>query len=470
MSCRYKENILLAASIVFYACFDLKYTLILLLVTILSFFIGKRIDEGRSTHKKALLFIGISTIVLILIMFKFWSYVYLGIIKLFYVSDISNSGAVAIIAPIGISFFTLEAIGYMVDIFNGTISAEENFLKYSLYIMFFPKVMSGPIERSTNLLKQIHNGVRFSYEKVRHGFLMILWGSYIKLLIANRLAAIVNAAFANYQEQTGFTMLIAIILYGIQLYVDFSGYSYMAIGMAGVFGYDLLENFRQPYFSVNIKEFWRRWHISLSSWLRDYIYIPLGGNKKGNLRRYVNLMVTFWVSGLWHGTGLHFVVWGLIHGIYQVCSAVTEKVHELRHGVTKEKDMIDKRFSKRLINAVMTFVLVDFAWLFFRAESVGSALEILKKIVLHPEVGRTIYEKLIFAGIEIKKGGILVFELLLLFVVDICHEKQMMVSDWIDKQEKWFRWCIYLSMAICIIIGMIRDYGIDASTFIYANF
>lgn len=462
--CRLKEYILLAASIVFYACFDLKYTLVLMLVISISFLVGNRIQ--RDCKKcRWILFGGIISLLAILMYFKFWNYFLLAATRLFGTSGLV-AGAVAIIAPIGISFFTLEAIRYMVDVYRGTISAEKDIFKYALYISFFPKVMSGPIERSTNLLRQIHEGAQFNYEKVRHGFLLILWGSFIKLLIANRLAVIVNAAFADYQDQTGFTMLIAVIIYGIQLYVDFSGYSYMAIGMAAVFGYDLVENFRQPYFSQNIKEFWQRWHISLSSWLRDYVYISIGGSRNGTFRRYVNLVITFLVSGLWHGTGLHFVVWGLIHGVYQVCAVATGKLSRTRTGLIEKGEI----FSKRLIKAVITFALVDFAWLFFRADSVGSALDIINKIVLHPEVGRTIYDNLMFAGVEIKKGGILCVELLLLFVVDICHEKQMRVSDWIDKQDKWFRWGIYVSMAICIIIGMIRDYGIDASTFIYANF
>ena len=463
--CRLKEYILLAASIVFYACFDLKYTLVLMAVISISFLVGNRI-QGDRQKCRWILFGGIIFLLAILMYFKFWNYFLLATIRLFGMSDLASAGAAAIIAPIGISFFTLEAIGYMVDVYRGTISAEKDFFKYALYVSFFPKVMSGPIERSTNLLKQIHDGVQFNYEKVRHGFLLILWGSFIKLLIANRLAVIVDAAFAGYQDQTGFTLLIAIIIYGIQLYVDFSGYSNMVIGMAAVFGYDLVENFRQPYFSQNIKEFWQRWHISLSSWLRDYVYIPLGGSKKGTLRRYVNLVITFLVSGIWHGTGLHFVVWGLVHGVYQICAVAIGELSRTRIGLMKGEE----RFSNRFIKSAIIFALVDFAWLFFRADSVGSALEIINKIVLHPEVGRTIYENLIFAGVEIKKGGMLCVELLLLFVVDICHEKQMRVSDWIDKQDKWFRWGIYVSMAICIIIGLIRDYGIDASTFIYANF
>ena len=462
--CRIKNYVLLAAGIVFYAFFDLKYTLILFLIVLISFYAAKFI--GSKAKPKLWLILGICSCLVILVFFKFWSYAQVIATRLLGATDIAF-GAASIIAPIGISFFTLEAIGYMVDVYKGRVPAEEDFFKYALFISFFPKIMSGPIERSTNLLKQIHDGAEFNYQKVRHSFLLILWGSFIKLLIANRLAVIVNEAFDSYMEQTGFTMLVAVIIYGIQLYVDFAGYSYMAIGMAGVFGYDLVENFRQPYFSQNVRDFWRRWHTSLSSWLRDYVYIPLGGSRKGNARRCLNLIITFLVSGLWHGTGMHFVVWGMLHGIYQVLSILFEKImapYSTRINIKRDC------FSHKMVTAVITFALVDFAWLFFRADSVGSALEILDKILFHPEVGRTIYENLMFAGVEIKKGGVLVFELLLLFIVDLYHEKRGQISELLDAQNKWFRWSVYVIITMFIVVGILRDYGVGASAFIYANF
>lgn len=470
---RFKHYILLAASITFYALFDIKYTLILLFVIVFSYFMALSIEKrSKCGNSKGWLAIGIILCVFVLVFFKFWNYALVALDRVFGFKGLAQSGAAAILAPVGISFFSLEAIGYMVDVYRGKTKAEKDFGKYTLFISFFPKIMSGPIDRSTNLLKQIREGVGFSYDQVKHGFLLILWGSFIKLLIANRLAVIVDFAFKNYNEQTGFTMLIAVILYGLQLYVDFSGYSYIAIGLAGTFGYTLIDNFIQPYFALNVRDFWRRWHVSLSSWLRDYVYIPLGGNKKGTLRRYINLMITFVVSGLWHGTGMHFVIWGFFHGVMQVCSILLEKIASKRTTLkeTKDSKSLTFKFSSRFIKAIFTFALVDFAWLFFRADSVGAAFEILHKIVFNPEVGRTIYDGLCFAGVEIKKGGVLVAELLLLFGVELCHEKKIKISDWLDRQDKWFRWGVYITIAMLIILGLIRNYGIDASTFIYANF
>ena len=488
LPCRLKQYCLLVASIVFYACFDLKYTLVLILVTTISFLAAKCIQKWKANDdaegdKKSRFILsgGIVFLIMILLYFKFWNYFALAVSRLFGTPGVStNSGAAAIIAPVGISFFTLEAIGYIVDVYKGKVEAEKDFFKYALFIVFFPKVMSGPIERSTNLLKQIHYGVVFNYERVRHGFLLVLWGSFIKLLIANRLAVIVDAAFDNYHDQTGFTMMVAVIIYGIQLYLDFAGYSYMAIGLAATFGYTLTDNFTQPYFARNIRDFWKRWHISLSSWLRDYVYIPLGGSRKGNFRRYVNLLLTFIVSGFWHGTGIHYVIWGLIHGVYQVSSLIIQKrsrciEKDISSNVKVGKNVNtgaegSERFSTRLLQAFITYVLVDFAWLFFRADSVGAAIEILNKIVMHPEVGRSIYEGLLLGGVEIKKSGILVAEVLLLLTVDLYHEKYGQVLKWLDMQSKWFRWSVYVIMAMFIIIGIIRDYGVSASTFIYASF
>ena len=376
------------------------------------------------------------------------------------------TGAAAIIAPIGISFFTLEAIGYMVDVYKGKAS-EEDFFKYALYISFFPKVMSGPIERSTNLLKQIHDGVEFNYEKIRHSFLLILWGSFIKLLIANRLATVVNAAFDSYNEQTDFTMLIAVIIYGIQLYVDFAGYSYMAIGMAGVFGYDLVENFKQPYFSQNVRDFWRRWHMSLSSWLRDYVYIPLGGSREGKARRYLNLIITFLVSGLWHGTGMHFVAWGLIHGMYQVLSIVLEKLMApLTSKIIIKRDC----FSHKMVKAIITFVLVDFAWLFFRAQSLDSAFVIVRRIFTENELIVTLRDGLYTFGIAKKELAIWVLGLLAVIAVDILREKGIRIGEWLGKKNVIFRWALYIAFIVFMIGTTIYYYGYSSSAFIYSGF
>ena len=475
LPCSYKQYLLLAASYIFYTLFDLKYVFVLLGVTVISYILAINIAKD-SKYKTAYLSVGIVCITALLVFFKFWNYFFIAAERIFGTHEIMASGAAVILAPIGISFFSLEAIGYMVDVYKGKVDAEHDFFKYALFISFFPKVLSGPIERSTNLLKQIQEGVKFDYDKVKHSFLLILWGCFMKLLIANRLAVIVDAAFKSYNEQTGFTMLIAVIIYGIQLYVDFAGYSNIAIGLAGTFGYTLMDNFIQPYFALNVRDFWRRWHVSLSSWLRDYIFIPLGGSRNGQFRRYINLLITFLVSGLWHGTGLHFVVWGLVHGLFQVCSVIIDKLRPRTLSSRKmDHNGVDFReeyysFSSRLVKALITFALVDFAWLFFRADSVGSAFEILHKIVAEPEVGRTIIDGLWLAGVKVKMGGLLIAELLLLFIVDLCHERNVKVSDWIDKQDKWFRWTIYVALALFIIIGMIRDYGIDASTFIYATF
>ncbi len=462
---KFRQSVLLIASLFFYACFDLKFVMVLILVISVSYFVAIRTDkcnENNNTEgaKRCFIF-GVGLVIALLVYFKFWNYMILAIDKIFG-SQVDGASAASILAPVGISFFSLEAIGYMTDVYRGTVRAEKSLCKYALFLSFFPKIMSGPIERSTNLLQQLRTEVAFEYNSIRKGFLMILWGSFIKLLIANRLSMIVDALFGNYHEQTGMSMVIATLLYGVQLYVDFSGYSYIASGLSGVFGYNILINFKQPYFAKDIRDFWRRWHISLSNWLRDYVYIPLGGSRNGTARRFLAIMATFSISGLWHGTGMHFLLWGILHGLYQVASIMKDSMVKNNSCTTS--------FSRRLLKALLTFLLADFAWLIFRAPSVGAVLEIIHKVVFLPEIGRTIVEGLWTGGVDVSKYRLVVFESIALLGIDICHERRIDVSGWLGRQEKWFRWMVYILLTFLILIGLIRDYGAEASAFIYTQF
>ena len=215
-----------------------------------------------------------------------------------------------VVLPVGISFYTFQALSYTVDVYRKDIYAEKNILKYALFVSFFPQLVAGPIERSKNLLIQFNKEHHFDYNRVKNGLLLMLWGFFMKLVIADRVAMVVDQVYNNYTQYAGFEIAIATVFFAIQIYCDFGSYSNIAIGAAQVMGFTLMENFRQPYFSKSVAEFWRRWHISLSSWFRDYLYIPLGGNRKGKVLKYINLMIVFLTSGLWHGASWHFVVWG----------------------------------------------------------------------------------------------------------------------------------------------------------------
>lgn len=296
-----------------------------------------------------------------------------------------------IVLPIGISFYIFQALGYVIDVYRGDIYAEKNFLKYALFVSFFPQLVAGPIERSKNLLVQIGKPKSFSFENLQKGFLLMLWGFFLKMVIADRAAVIVDTVYGDSTTYYGFYIVIATFLFAIQIYCDFAGYSTIARGTALVLGFHLTDNFNAPYFAKSVKEFWRRWHISLTGWFRDYLYIPLGGNRKGKPRKECNLLAVFAVSGLWHGSAASYMAWGLLNGIYQVvgdiwhsiCRKIEQvpfagffsricKFEETDSDADQKKAKeakTEKRneFGKNLLNQIGTFILISFTWLFFRA-------------------------------------------------------------------------------------------------------
>jgi alginate O-acetylation protein len=276
-----------------------------------------------------------------------------------------------VLLPVGISFYIFQAVGYAVDVYRGTIKAEKNFVVYALFISFFPQLVAGPIERAKNMLPQFREKHKFSYENFDAGLRLMIWGFFMKLCVADRVSTYVDAVYNNYMEHSGVSLLLATFFFTFQIYCDFAGYSLIAIGSSKMMGFTLMENFHRPYFAKSIKEFWRRWHISLSTWFKDYLYIPLGGNRVGHYRHLWNLFVTFLVSGIWHGANLTFVLWGSLHGLYQIV------------GIEKNRLLPKVNVSKRLhtvFNCLVTFVLVMFAWIFFRANDLHSAFSIIEKI------------------------------------------------------------------------------------------
>lgn len=264
--------------------------------------------------------------------------------------------------PVGISFFTFQAVGYMLDVYHGRVKAEKNLLDYVLFVSFFPQVMSGPISKADELLPQIKNPHKFDYEQGKQGLKYLLWGMFIKLVIADRLGLYVDIVYANYIHYSGSSIFIASVFYTLQIYCDFAGYSLMAIGIARTLGFNLINNFKRPYLATSITDFWRRWHISLTRWLTQQIYIPLGGSRCSKPRTYWNIFVTFLVSGIWHGANWTFIVWGVMHGILQIIEkALGWQKYEGNNWAVKG------------IRIVVTFLLVNFAWVFFRMPSIGDA-------------------------------------------------------------------------------------------------
>ena len=363
---------LLAASYFFYMCWNPAYALLLLTSTVVTFSISLLIAKSKSRGaKKALLAICIAVNLAILFVFKYFELFTTG---LYFVLDRLNVNyspvSYSLLLPVGISFYTFQALGYSIDVYRGDIEAQRHFGKYALFVSFFPQLVAGPIERSKNLLPQFEEIHCFNYDNAVNGLKMMIWGYYKKIVIADTVCVAVNTVFNNIKVFDGMAIMIATLLFSIQIFCDFSGYSDIARGCALIMGFKLMKNFDHPYFSHSLKEFWSNWHISLSTWFKDYLYIPLGGNRKGRIRRYINLFITFLVSGLWHGANITFIIWGAVHGIYRVIGEITKP---LRDRLFKFKTNTKLHYLCNGISIAVTFALVCFAWIFFRADSVSDA-------------------------------------------------------------------------------------------------
>ena len=371
-----------------------------------------------------------------------------------------------ILGAIGISFYMLKSIGYLADVYRGDTKAEHNPLMLALFVSFFPQVISGPIERADNMMPQFAYPVTVDFDRLRDGFLQILWGYFLKLVIADRLAIFVNSVYQAPESCEGTIVAIATVFYSFEVYCDFAGYSAIAIGVARILGIDVMKNFDSPYLSKSIAEFWRRWHISLSSWLRDYIYIPLGGNRKGTFRKYLNVLIVFAVSGIWHGSALTFLVWGVLHAVYQILGFITMP---LRDRVVDALKIDREGLSHRTMKTVITFLLVNFAWIFFRATSLEQALVVIKKSF---EFTPWVYSDKSLFGMGLSQGGfnVAVLGIALLTVMDVLNLSGVEMRERIVKQAIWYRWLIMIGAILAILIFGVWGAGYNAASFIYQQF
>ena len=460
---------LLAASYYFYMNWDARYVLLLLFSTAVTYASGLIMEQAQ-TDKGRKMAVAISFVLNIGVLF-FFKYFNFAIDSVNLVlSQIHLSVPkpdFQLLLPVGISFYTFQALSYTMDVYRKEITAERNFFKYALFVSFFPQLVAGPIERSKNLLKQVNKTYRFDYDKMREGLLIMLWGYFLKLVVADRVAIVVNTVYGDYAQYGGVYIIVASVLFAFQIYCDFAGYSTIAIGAAEILGFSLMENFNCPYFSLSIGEFWRRWHISLSSWFRDYLYIPLGGNRKGTTRKYVNLMIVFLVSGLWHGAAGTYVVWGFIHGVYQVIGGLTRPMRNQCNQIFALKP---DSIGHKALSAIITFILVDFAWIFFRAESLSAAIEMIKSMVHLGNISILWNGALYDLGIGFKSFLVLMFGIAVLLFADFMKYKGIQIRKVILEQELWCRWICYLSMALFILVFGIWGGSYDAASFIYFQF
>ena len=372
-----------------------------------------------------------------------------------------------ILITVGVSFFIMQIIAYLVDVYRGKVHAQRNPLKYALFVSFFPQIIQGPIPRYEQLGPQLTQGHKFDEDGFVKGFMLIIWGFFLKLMIADKAGIVVDALFESYKAYQGSYALVAGILYSIQLYADFLACVTLAQGMSELLGIHLADNFRRPYFATSIKEFWNRWHLSLSTWLRDYVYIPLGGNRKGKLRKYINLCLTFLVSGMWHGNGVKYIFWGLMHAGYQILGALTERIRDKLYclvGLTKGRKV------RVWISRAFTFFFVMLAWIVFRAETLEQGLFMVKSIftVYNPWI--FFNDSLLEFGLDWKESMILIFSVMTLIWVSVKQEAGFQLRDAVLRQPLFVRWAIYLTAIAVIIVFGSYGYGFDAADFIYGNF
>lgn len=456
---------LLVASYYFYMGWNAKYIVLLFFTTVVTY-IGSLIIEKY--RKKWILFLTLVLNFSVLFYFKYIQFAWNNL------GHICNKLGIPftehkfdILLPVGISFFTFQAVGYIIDVYRKEIYAERNFFRYALFVSFFPQLVAGPIERSKNLLKQLDKTYIYSYDRMREGLLLMLWGFFLKLVIADRAAIFVDTVFADTNKYAGLYIVVATIIFAFQIYCDFYGYSVIAMGSARIIGLNLMDNFNAPYFSRSVAEFWHRWHISLSTWFRDYLYIPLGGSRKGKVRNYANLMIVFLTSGLWHGSAWTYVVWGGLNGGLQVLSKLTEK---LRAFVRKILCIGEERFSHRLFQTLATFCMIDFTWLFFRLGGMRDFLPVCRSMITGFNPWIFTDESLFQCGLDRKNYYLLLFSIVVLMIADRYKYLGIVVHKKILQQDFWFRWLVFAGGTLFVLIFGIWGGNYDAKSFIYFQF
>lgn len=467
---------LLGCSYYFYMCWNPKYIILLLFSTIVTYSSGlimerlkhSSLNTARKLFGKKCCVAG--SFVLNLALLGFFKYFSLFMGTLSHILGLLHIRlavpAFDLLLPVGISFYTFQALSYTMDIYRNEIYAEKNFFKYALFVSFFPQLVAGPIERSKNLLVQINEKHYLKYENVRNGLFLIFWGYFLKLVLADRIAIIVNVVYENPAAYSGFYIIVATVLFAFQILCDFNGYTTIARGSAQIMGFHLMENFNAPYFADNIADFWRRWHISLTSWFKDYLYIPLGGNRKGKLRKYLNIMIVFTISGLWHGASFAFILWGGLNGFFQV---IGEMSKPLINVLAEKFHICRQTFSHHILKVISTFIMVDFAWIFFRSGSLGKSKDILRNMLhFNPEV--LLDGSLYTLGTNENEFHFLLCALLILAIADYLKYKKINVLDKLQQQALWFRSLAFALLFCAVVLFGIFGPEYEASQFIYFQF
>ena len=453
---KFRWPLLLIASYYFYMSWNPRYVVLILLTTVVSYAAAILIEKYKSGRTQKVILVSSLVICLgVLFVFKYLNFFFETIARVFEKFAIPmNEITLQLLLPVGISFYTFQTLSYVIDVYKGEIKAERNFGIYATFVSFFPQLVAGPIERSCNLLPQIKERHEFDYDQAILGIKLMAIGYYKKLVIADAVGQYVDTAYADIHSYAGMDLALVILFFTIQIYCDFSGYSDIAIGAAKLLGINLMTNFKSPYFSASVKEFWSRWHISLSTWFKDYVYIPLGGNRCSKPRRDFNLLITFLVSGLWHGANWTFVIWGAIHGIAQI-------IENHLDGVLKK---IRNNKVGHWISVIIVFAFCNIAWVFFRADSFGDAIYVIRNAFC----GLGNLQQYCTSSLEIDKIDLLVIvvTIIILAVYDYLNYDGNFLQKFAEK-NKVLQWIVYIVMGLLIVF--LSQKGV-AAEFVYFQF
>jgi alginate O-acetyltransferase complex protein AlgI len=457
---------LLIASCYFYMAFKPAYILILGFTIVIDYFAGILIEKAHDRQRKWYLIMSLIANIGVLAVFKYYNFFNF----VWHQQTGISLKKLEMLLPIGLSFHTFQAMSYTIEVYRGNQKAERNFGIYALYVMFYPQLVAGPIERPQNILHQFYIPQTFDYERVKSGLLLMAWGFFKKVVIADRLAQFVDTVYDMPTQFVGFPLLVATFFFTFQIYCDFSGYSDIALGSAQVMGFQLMKNFDRPYFSKSISEFWRRWHISLSTWFRDYLYIPLGGNRKGKIRNYFNLFFVFAISGLWHGANWNYIIWGALHGFYLIFAILTASFRQSAIGFIGLN-----RFPTllKISQIITTFCLVSFAWIFFRADYFDQSWKyhivnnLFTNLPSFSDLTNPSYlNQYLFLGKGAKEFFIAIG---LIFFMEIVHYQQrnQSIRQIISSKSLSVRWLIYIAFAFSFLLLGVFD---NPPQFIYFQF
>jgi alginate O-acetyltransferase complex protein AlgI len=456
---RWRVHFLLAVSCVFYMAFIPAYIAILSVTIVIDYVAGIYIERVAGRRKKALLILSIVSTCTVLAVFKYMNFLtgsFSGLAGLF--GWYLPNAAVSIILPVGLSFHTFQSLSYVVEVYRGNQKSERNFIIYATYVMFFPQLVAGPIERPQNLLHQFSEWHRVNYVNITGGLKRMAWGFFKKLVVADRLALYVNDVYGAPRSHNGLQLSLGTLFFAYQIYCDFSGYSDIAIGAAQVLGFKLMENFRTPYYSLSVSEFWRRWHISLSTWFKDYVYIPLGGRRVGVGRYVINILVTFGISGLWHGASWTYVWWGLLNGVYLVVGWLTK---EWRDRFFSRIGLGEQTVIRKAIMWASTFLLTCAAWIVFRAKSLTDAWYVFRNLLQGWNIHQISTEQFLLRQLPVAFAAILVLE-----ACQLWFQNSASVSSALGKLSWPGRLAAYAALVLLVVM-----FGIYRKTqFIYFQF